>query len=51
MEHISVTLWNMFVIGGCSYLVFGLDHSGAWFLLALSILQTSGCSDCKKESK
>lgn len=28
-------LWQMFCIGGCSVVVFGLGHSGWWFVLAL----------------
>lgn len=31
-------LWPFFVIGGCAYIVFGLGHSGWWFLFALGLI-------------
>lgn len=31
---IYVILWEGLIIGGCSYVVFGLGHSGWWFALA-----------------
>lgn len=30
--------WNLFIILGCAYVVFGLGHSGWWFLLAVMLL-------------
>lgn len=29
--------WETLIIGGCSYIVFWLHHSGWWFLLAIAL--------------
>lgn len=34
-------LWGVFVIGGCSYLVFFQGASGWWFVLAVIIANVS----------
>lgn len=35
---IGAYLWNIFIIAGCSYVVFWKGHSGLWFALAVAIL-------------
>ena len=30
-------VWDVGIVAGCAYLVFWKDHSGWWFLLAMSI--------------
>jgi hypothetical protein len=40
-EALFDLLWAVFVLAGCAYLVFGLGHSGWWFLLALVFLDRS----------
>lgn len=37
-KEIVVLIWNMFVVSGCSYIVFWKGNSGAWFLLAILLL-------------
>jgi hypothetical protein len=37
-DTIMLFLWNGLIIGGCSFIVFGLGHSGWWFLLSLILL-------------
>jgi hypothetical protein len=32
---IYIVFWYGLVIGGCAYVVFWLNHSGWWFLLAI----------------
>lgn len=32
---IYIILWEGFILGGTAYVVFVLDHSGLWFLLAV----------------
>lgn len=32
--------WAIFIISGCSYVVFWLNHTGWWFALAAALLQT-----------
>lgn len=34
---IYIILWKGLIIGGCSYIVFGLGRSGWWFLLAVML--------------
>ena len=34
---IYIILWKAMIFGGTGYVVFMLDHSGWWFLLALVI--------------
>lgn len=34
---IYIILWEAMIFGGTGYVVFMLDHSGWWFLLALVI--------------
>jgi hypothetical protein len=29
--------WGVFIIGGCSYIVFFKGHHGAWFVLAVAL--------------
>lgn len=31
-------IWNIFIITGCSYVVFFKGYSGWWFLVAVGIL-------------
>ena len=33
-------VWAVFIIGGCSYIVFWKGHSGWWFALALPLCVT-----------
>jgi len=33
---VYILLWEGFTIGGCCYVVFGLNQSGWWFLLAIA---------------
>lgn len=35
---ICVVLYNLAVIGGCAYVVFGLGYSGWWFVVAFCVL-------------
>jgi hypothetical protein len=35
---ITTLIWNMFVVGGCGVAVFGLGHSGYWFIAALAFV-------------
>ncbi len=37
-EVLARFLWAAFIVGGCAYIVFGLGHSGWWFLLALVLI-------------
>jgi hypothetical protein len=37
-------VWATLVMGTCTYVVFWLDHSGWWYLLAILIM---GCWSCK----
>ena len=44
-------IWWVFLIAGCSYVVFWLDHSGWWFLLAIILGQVECSVFAKKKSK
>lgn len=37
---ICVTTWNVFIIGGCAYLVFWKEHSAWLFLLAIILMSS-----------
>lgn len=39
--------YRLLVIGGCAYAVFGLGHSGWWFLLAILIAMGADIEDGK----
>lgn len=47
MSALIVILYNLAVLGGCGYVVFGLGHSGRWFALAV-ILLASGKTTVRK---
>lgn len=47
--YIYIFLWNLIIITGTSYVVFGLGQSGWWFLLAVCLLATFGDDDDDKE--
>lgn len=34
-------IYCLIILGGCSYIVFGLGFSGWWFLLAILLLPTT----------
>lgn len=44
LDSILLILWCMFVIGGCTYLVFWMDVSGWWYALAILLIETSNTS-------
>lgn len=44
----SLVIWNIFVLGGCAYVVFGLDRSGWWFLFAVILLLKDGKKEMTK---
>lgn len=41
IDNIIVLLWAVFIISGCSYLVFWRNESGWWFILAILLLSAS----------
>ncbi len=42
-------LWNVLLLGSVGYVVFGLGHSGWWFLAATLVFRTSWyCDKCRK---
>lgn len=41
METLIIAIYNLAILGGTSYFVFGLGHSGWWFLLALMLMAGS----------
>jgi len=43
---IYIIAWEALVIGGCAYVVFGLNRSGWWFVLAVIL---SGASYSPKK--
>ena len=44
VDSILLIIWCMFVVGGCTYLVFWMDASGWWYLLAILLIGTSNTS-------
>lgn len=36
-----IVIWDGGIIAGCAYIVFGLGHSGWWFVLAVFLCTTS----------
>jgi hypothetical protein len=45
MSYALLVFYNLAVLFGCGYVVFGLGHSGWWFALALICLASSKSSD------
>jgi len=46
---VAYYIYAAFIIGLFSYIVFGLDYSGAWYILALILLDCA--PKTKKEEK
>jgi hypothetical protein len=44
VDSLIVFLWVMFLIGGCTYLVFWKDASGWWYVLAILLASTAQTS-------
>ena len=42
-------IYVLIVLGACGYVVFGLGHSGWWFLLALIFIEISPKADKKDD--
>ena len=42
MDHLVTGVYNLAVVAGCAYVVFGLGHSGWWFVVAAIFLCSSG---------
>lgn len=42
-------IYVLTVLGACGYVVFGLNHSGWWFVLALIFIEISPKTDKKEE--
>lgn len=49
MTAIMVILYNALLIGACGYVVFGLGHSGWWFLLAAVLTMSLENCACKSD--
>lgn len=45
LNILLLAIYNLTILAGCSYIVFGLGHSGWWFLLALACMGTSKKDD------
>jgi hypothetical protein len=48
--YVCDLIWSGGLIAGCSYLVFGMDQSGAWFVLAIALASCWNCKDGKSEA-
>jgi hypothetical protein len=41
IDNVLVIIWCMFIVGGCTYLVFWMNASGWWYLLATLFISTT----------
>lgn len=41
------TIWNILILGSTGYVVFGLDYSGWWWILALIIWDAGSYRESK----
>jgi len=44
-------IYVLIVLGACGYVVFGLGHSGWWFLLALVLIEISPKTNKKERDE